>query len=84
VGDRHYMLATTVQSIMQKYDSLKNIIAIIGENELSPADRVEYEKAKRLIQFFSQNFYVSEELTGKPGEFFTLSDTLTKLEEILI
>ena len=84
VGDRHYMLATTVQSIMQKYDSLKNIIAIIGENELSPADRVEYEKAKRLIQFFSQNFYVSEELTGKPGEFFSLSDTLTKLEEILI
>lgn len=84
VGDRHYMLATTVQSIMQKYDSLKNIIAIIGENELSPADRVEYEKAKRLIQFFSQNFYVSEELTGKPGEFYTLSDTLTKLEEILI
>jgi F-type H+/Na+-transporting ATPase subunit beta len=84
VGDRHYILAETVQAIMQKYDSLKNIIAIIGENELSPTDRTEYEKAKRLIQFFNQNFYVSEELTGKPGEFFKLSDTLTGLEEILI
>jgi F-type H+-transporting ATPase subunit beta len=84
VGDRHYLLATTVQSIMQKYDSLKNIIAIIGENELSPADRVEYEKAKRLIQFFNQDFFVSEELTGRKGQFFTLSETLTKLEEILI
>jgi F-type H+-transporting ATPase subunit beta len=84
VGDRHYVLATTVQSIMQKYDSLKNIIAIIGENELSPADRVEYEKAKRLIQFFNQDFFVSEELTGRKGQFFSLSETLTKLEEILI
>ena len=84
VGDRHYVLAETVQAIMQKYDSLKNIIAIIGENELSPTDRTEYEKAKRLIQFFNQNFYVSEELTGKKGEFFSLSDTLSGLEEILI
>jgi F-type H+-transporting ATPase subunit beta len=84
VGERHYLLATRVQGIMQKYDSLKNIIAIIGENELSPADREEYEKAKKLIKFFSQNFFVSEDMTGKPGEFFSLGDTLTGLEEILI
>lgn len=84
VGDRHYVLATNVQAIMQKYDSLKNIIAIVGENELSPVDRAEYQKAKRLIQFFHQDFYVSEELTGKPGQFVSLSDTLSQLEEILI
>jgi F-type H+-transporting ATPase subunit beta len=84
VGDRHYLLASTVQAIMQKYDQLKNIIAIIGENELSPTDRADYKKAKKLIQFFSQNFYVSESLTGKKGEYVGLSDSLTQLEEILI
>lgn len=84
VGDRHYMLATNVQAIMQKYDSLKNIITIIGENELSPEDRQQYQKAKKLIQFFHQDFYVSEELTGKPGQFYGLADTLSQLEEILI
>ena len=84
VGDRHYMLATNVQAIMQKYDSLKNIIAIIGESELSPSDRANYEKAKKLIQFFSQDFYVSEDLTGRKGQFFKLEDTLTEIEEILI
>ena len=84
VGDRHYVLANTVQAIMQKYDSLKNIIAIIGESELSPADRSEYEKAKKLIQFFNQNFFVSENMTGKKGEYSSLNDTLTGLEEILI
>jgi F-type H+-transporting ATPase subunit beta len=84
VGDRHYLLATRVQAIMQKYDSLKNIIAIIGESELSPTDRADYAKAKKLVSFFSQDFYVSEDLTGRPGTFFTLSDTLNQLEEILI
>ncbi len=84
VGDRHYLLASTVQAIMQKYESLKNIIAIIGESELSPSDRAEYEKAKKLIQFFNQNFFVSEILTGKKGEYFSLNDTLAGLEEILI
>ena len=48
VGDRHYLLSVQVQSILQKYDQLKGIIAIIGENELSPADRAEYAKAKKL------------------------------------
>jgi F-type H+-transporting ATPase subunit beta len=84
VGDRHYLLATTVQAIMQKYDNLKNIIAIIGESELSQTDRLDYQKAKKLIQFFSQDFYVSEDLTGRPGLYVSLEDTLQSLEEILI
>lgn len=84
VGDRHYLLATTVQAIMQKYDSLKNIIAIIGESELSQVDRLDYQKAKKLITFFSQDFFVSEDLTGRPGVYVSLPDTLQSLEEILI
>ncbi len=84
VGDRHYLLATTVQAIMQKYESLKNIIAIIGESELSQVDRIDYQKAKKLIQFFAQDFHVSEPLTGKPGLYVSLPDNLKQLEEILI
>ncbi|MCA9328112.1 F0F1 ATP synthase subunit beta, partial [Candidatus Saccharibacteria bacterium] len=49
VGDRHYVLSVQVQAVLQKYEQLRNIIAIIGENELSPADRAEYAKAQKLI-----------------------------------
>ncbi len=84
VGDRHYVLVTQVQTIMQKYESLKNIIAIIGQSELSPDERRDYERAKKIITFFSQNFFVTEELTGQKGEYFTREQTLRGLEEILI
>lgn len=83
VGERHYRLAERVQAIMQKYDSLKNIIAIVGENELSPADRADYQNAKKLITFFSQDFAVAEKFSGKPGEYFTLEQTLDGIEEII-
>lgn len=83
VGDRHYQLTVRVQAIMQKYESLKNIIAIVGENELSPDDRSDYQNAKKLIQFFSQDFSVSEHLTGKPGQYFSLEETLSGVEAIL-
>lgn len=83
VGERHYHLVGKVQAIMQKYESLKNIIAIVGENELSPADRTDYQSAKKLIEFFSQDFAVAEHLTGKPGEYFTHDQTLDGIEAIL-
>lgn len=83
VGERHYKLAGRVQAIMQKYDSLKNIIAIVGENELSPVDRADYQKAQKLIKFFSQNFTVAEHLSGQPGEYYTLEQTLDGIEEIV-
>lgn len=83
VGERHYELAGRVQAIMQKYDSLKNIIAIVGEDELSPEDRSDYHKAKDLIQFFSQDFTVAERLSGKPGQYFELHETLDGVEAIV-
>lgn len=83
VGERHYRLAERVQAIMQKYDALKNIIAIVGENELSPVDRADYQKANKLVQFFSQDFAVAEHLTGNPGEYSTLEETLSGIEAIL-
>lgn len=83
VGQRHYELAGRVQAIMQKYDSLKNIIAIVGENELSPVDRADYQNAKKLIQFFNQDFSVAEKFSGRPGEYFTLEQTLDGIEAII-
>ncbi len=84
VGDRHYMLSVRVQALLQKYESLKNIIAIIGENELSPADRTDYAKAKKLITFFSQNLHVTEDLNGIKGEAVTREDMLKGVEEIIV
>lgn len=84
VGDRHYLLATQTQAIMQKYDSLKNIIAIIGKSELSPEERRDYDRALKFIQFFSQSFHVAEDLNGEQGEYFTLDQTLQGVEEILL
>ena len=84
VGDRHYVLATQVQEIMQKYESLKNIVAIIGQSELSPSERRDFDRAKKIIQFFSQDFFVTEDLTGREGQYSTREDTLRGIEEILI
>lgn len=84
VGDRHYMLTVKVQALLQKYESLKGIIAIIGENELSPADRADYAKAKKLIQNFTQNMNVMTKHNGIPGDFFTREQTLKSIEEIIL
>jgi F-type H+-transporting ATPase subunit beta len=84
VGDRHYMLSVRVQSVLQKYEQLKGIIAIIGESELSPADRAEYAKAKKLIQYFTQHMFVTEKLTGFKGEYYSREQTLKGIEEILV
>lgn len=84
VGERHYLLSVQVQALLQKYEQLKPIIAIIGENELSPADRTDYAKAKKLIQYFSQDMFVMEELNGKKGEFVKRDDMLKGIEEIII
>lgn len=83
VGERHYKLSVQVQALLQKHESLKNIIAIIGENELSPADRADFAKAKELILFFSQNLSVVETFTNRKGEWVSREETLKGVEGIL-
>jgi len=83
VGERHYELATRATAILQKYESLKGIIAIIGESELSAEDRDDYNKAKQLVEFFKQRFNVMEKVTGVPGEHMTRNDTLDGVEAIV-
>src|SRR5258708_693488 len=84
VGERHYLLSVQVQALLQKYESLKGIIAIIGENELSPSDRADYAKAKKLIDNFSQSMFVMTRLNGIPGQFFNREETLKSIEEIIV
>lgn len=83
VGERHYKLSVEVQALLQKYESLKGIIAIIGENELSPTDRADYAKAKRLISNFTQHMHVMTRHNGIPGDYFSREDTLKSIEKIL-
>jgi F-type H+-transporting ATPase subunit beta len=83
VGERHYDLSVKVMALLQKYESLKSIIAIIGENELSPADRSDYAKAKKLIDNFTQNMNVMEKHIGIPGDTFTREQTLVSIEDII-
>lgn len=84
VGDRHYLLSIKVQALLQKYEQLKPIIAIIGENELSIADLNDYTRAKKLIKFFSQDLFVMEALNGRKGEFVGRDDMLRGVEEIIV
>lgn len=84
VGERHYLLSVQVQALLQKYEQLKPIIAIIGENELSASDRADYAKAKKLVAYFSQDMFVMEDMNGRKGEFVSREDTLKNVEEIIV
>lgn len=83
VGDRHYLLSVRVQELLHKYESLKSIIAIIGENELSAVDRADYAKAKKLVANFTQNLHVMTKHTGLKGDYFSREQTLQSIEEIV-
>jgi F-type H+-transporting ATPase subunit beta len=82
VGERHYNLSVQVQALLQKHQSLKSIIAIIGENELSPQDRSDFARATQ-ISFFSQTMFVTEDVTGRKGEYVSRDQTLQGVEAIL-
>ena len=82
VGDRHYGIARRVQTILQRYRELQDIIAILGVDELSEEDRQIVHRARRIERFLSQPFLVAEVFTGKPGEITSLEDTIRSFEEI--
>lgn len=83
VGDRHYLLSVQAMALLQKHESLRSIIAIIGENELSAADRADYAKAKKLIANFTQNMNVMTKHNGVAGDFYSREQTLQSIEEII-
>lgn len=83
VGVRHYQLAMRTQEVLQRHKDLQDIIAILGMEELSEEDRVTIQRARRIIRFFSQPFYVSKIYTNMEGRFVALEKTLDGIESIL-
>ena len=83
VGEEHYRVARTVQEYLQKYNELQDIIAILGMDELSDADKQVVNRARKIIRFLSQPMYVAEKFTGNPGVFVPLSETIRGFGEIL-
>jgi F-type H+-transporting ATPase subunit beta len=82
VGERHYNVARRVQTTLQRYRELQDIIAILGVDELSEEDKLVVLRARRIERFLSQPFLVAEVFTGKPGEITPLSETIRSFEEI--
>ncbi|MGH8049895.1 MAG: F0F1 ATP synthase subunit beta [Arenimonas sp.] len=76
IGHEHYDTARRVQATLQKYKELKDIIAILGMDELSEEDRQAVSRARKIERFFSQPFHVAEVFTGSPGKYVTLKDTI--------
>ena len=83
IGDRHYNTARSVQKILQNYNELKDIIAILGMDELSDDDKQTVHRARRMQKFLSQPFFVAEQFTGTPGRYVSLEDTIAGFEAIL-
>ncbi len=83
VGEEHYNVARGVQEILQKYNSLQDIIAILGMDELSDEDRLTVSRARKIQRFLSQPFHVAEVFTGTKGVFVKLEDTIRGFKEIL-
>ena len=83
VGAEHYEVARGVQTVLQRYKELKDIIAILGMDELSEEDKMTVERARKIERFLSQPFHVAEIFTGSPGKYVSLKDTISSFKGIL-
>jgi F-type H+-transporting ATPase subunit beta len=83
VGQEHYDVARSVQGVLQRYKELKDIIAILGMDELSPEDKLSVSRARKIQRFLSQPFFVAEVFTGSPGKYVPLSETIRSFKGIV-
>ncbi|MDR3395848.1 MAG: F0F1 ATP synthase subunit beta [Parasulfuritortus sp.] len=83
VGEEHYGVARAVQSTLQRYKELRDIIAILGMDELSPEDKLVVSRARKIQRFLSQPFFVAEAFTGAQGKYVSLKDTITGFKAIV-
>ncbi len=83
IGQEHYDVARGVQSVLQRFKELKDIIAILGMDELSEEDKMIVARARKIERYLSQPFFVAEVFTGSPGKYVSLKDTLTGFRGIL-
>jgi len=82
VGEEHYQVARRVQTILQRYKELLDIIAILGMDELSDEDKLTVTRARKIQRFFSQPFSVAEQFTGQKGKYVPIADTLRGFKEL--
>ena len=82
VGDEHYQVARRTQEILQQYKALKDIIAILGMDELSEDDKVTVARARKIEKFLSQPMHVAEQFTNLPGIFVSLEDTIRSFKAV--
>jgi F-type H+-transporting ATPase subunit beta len=83
LGEEHYQTARAVQSILQRYKDLQDIIAILGMEELSDEDKLIVSRARKIQRFLSQPFHVAEAFTGQPGRYVKLADTVKSFKEVV-
>ncbi|AKO54110.1 ATP synthase F0F1 subunit beta [Marinobacter psychrophilus] len=83
IGEQHYAVARGVQNVLQRYKELKDIIAILGMDELSEDDKQVVSRARKIERFLSQPFHVAEVFTGSPGKYVSLKETISSFEGIL-
>ena len=83
VGNEHYEVARGVQGVLQRYKELKDIIAILGMDELSEDDKLVVQRARKIQRFLSQPFFVAEVFTGAPGKYVPLKETIANFKAIL-
>ncbi|MFZ4761091.1 MAG: F0F1 ATP synthase subunit beta, partial [Burkholderiaceae bacterium] len=83
IGEEHYTITRRVQSTLQRYKELRDIIAILGMDELSPDDKLAVARARKIQRFLSQPFHVAEVFTGSPGKFVPLNETLRGFKMIV-
>jgi F-type H+-transporting ATPase subunit beta len=83
IGDEHYKVARGVQTVLQRYKDLQDIIAILGMDELSPDDKLTVYRARKIQRFLSQPFHVAEVFTGTKGQYVPIGETIRGFQEIL-
>ena len=83
LGEEHYTVARRVQQTLQRYKELRDIIAILGMDELSPEDKLAVARARKIQRFLSQPFHVAETFTGTPGKYVSLKDTIRGFKAIV-
>ena len=83
VGEEHYSTARGVQQTLQRYKELRDIIAILGMDELAPEDKLLVSRARKIQRFLSQPFFVAEVFTGSPGKYVPLKETIKGFKTIL-
>jgi hypothetical protein len=83
VSEEHYAVAQGIKRVLQEYKELQDIIAILGQEELSDDQKVTVQRARRVQRFLSQPFHVAEQFTGRPGKYVPLEETIRGFAEIL-